>query len=99
MNKKFAFISRHQPTDEQRAIAANKGIELVVVGDADGFSFTHPWVDDKGDFEGVVVFDPGAALSLAPYFVVGVFENSNRAPEGQPPIFIPKELHLYDLRG
>jgi len=99
MNKKFAFISRHQPTDEQRVISANEGIDLVAVGDADGFSLTQGWVDDKGAFEGVIVVHPGAALSLAPYFVVGVFENSNRAPEGQAPTFIAKELHLYDLRG
>ena len=36
--KKFAFISRHMPTDEQINLAAKKDVELIHVGDRDAFS-------------------------------------------------------------
>ena len=96
---KFAFISRHLPTEGQVQLAADQGIELVHVGDADAFSVGPSFVDDHGAFDGVVVVHPAAAMRLSGSFVVGVFENANRAPEGERPTFEAVALHLYDLRA
>lgn len=92
MNMTFAFISRHEPTNEQHVIANAAGVDLVHIGDLDAFTVTPEQV---GAFEGVVVVHPAAALRLAPVYVVGVFENGNRAPVGEPPQFKPVALHLY----
>jgi hypothetical protein len=94
----FAFISRHEPTQEQAALAAHEGIALTHVGDADAFSVTEGWVFDKGPFEGVVVVHPAAAMRLCSTFVVGVFENENRAGLGEKPEFFAKSFQLYDMR-
>ena len=96
---KFAFISRHLPTPGQVDLAAARGIELVHVGDADAFSVDREWVREKGQFEGVIVVHPAAALRLYPDFVVGVFENANRAPEGERPTFEAVSLHFYYQRS
>ena len=96
--KKFAFISRHTPTDEQADLAQTQDVELVHVGDADAFSIGPDFVDAHGAFDGVAVVHPAAALRLAPSFLVGVFENGNRAAEGEKPQFFAKALHIYDLR-
>jgi hypothetical protein len=96
--QKFAFISRHVPTASQHALAADEGIELTHIGDADAFTVGPGFVDGAGAFEGVVVVHPAAALRLASSFVVGVFENANRAPEGEKPQFEAQALHLYDMR-
>lgn len=95
---KFAFISRHIPTTEQQALAAEQGIDLVSIGDADAFTVTPGFVYDAGAFEGVIVVHPAAAIRLCHEFAVGVFENANRAEPGQPPLFVAKAMHLYDLR-
>jgi hypothetical protein len=95
---RFALISRHEPTPEQVALAADCGVELVSVGDTDAFGVSPSWVDSHGAFDGVVVVHPAAALRLAGSFLVGVFENANRAPAGAPPQFCPRALHIYDLR-
>jgi hypothetical protein len=96
--KRFAFISRHVPTAEQVKLAKQAGVELEHVGDTDAFSVSCGFVDDAGDFEGVVVVHPAAALRLAPHFVVGVFENGSRPGEDQKPQFYARSFHLYDLR-
>jgi hypothetical protein len=95
--KKFAFISRHTPTPEQHALAQAKGIELIPVGDMDAFTVQAWNVNKIGDFCGVIVVHPATALRLCKYYEVGVFENENRAPEGERPTFIAKALHLYDV--
>lgn len=94
----FAFITRHNPTPEQQALAAEQGIELIAIGDADAFTVTPGFVYEQGDFEGVVVVHPAAALRLCSEFVVGVFENATRSGEGEKPGFFAKALHVYDLR-
>lgn len=94
----FAFISRHQPTEGQHALAAAQGIELTHIGDADAFTVGAGFIHNAGPFEGVIVVHPAAALRLAPQFLVGVFENANRAPVGQAPQFEAVSLHVYDLR-
>jgi hypothetical protein len=95
---KFAFISRHLPTAGQMELAQAQGIELVQVGDADAFSVDPAWVYERGAFEGVVVVHPAAALRLSGSFIVGVYENANRAPEGEKPQFEATALHIFDLR-
>lgn len=89
---KFAFISRHTPTQDQVLMAQDKGIELVHVGDRDAFT-VNP--QEFQDFEGVVVVHPAMAMRLCKLFKIGVFENGNRAAEGEKPQFYPKELHIY----
>ncbi len=103
MTTNFAFISRHQPTTDQVALAEEQGITLHHVGDADAFTVGNGFVHQKAadmdvTFEGVVVVHPAAALRLCSEFLVGVFENANRAAPGQPPQFAAKALHVYDMR-
>ena len=95
---KFAFISRHAPTQSQIDMAAEQGVELTHVGDADAFTVTPAFVYDHGPFEGVVVVHPAAALRLAPMFFVGVFENANRAAPGEPPRFEAASFHIFNLQ-
>ena len=92
---KFAFISRHTPTSEQIEIADKKGIELIPIGDRDAFTVTPGDISKAGDFDGVVVVHPAAALSLASEYTIGVFENAIRPAEGDRPTFYAKALHLY----
>ena len=92
---RFAFISRHTPTREQMDLARTQSIELVCVGDADAFTVSPA---QYSELDGVVVVHPAAALRLASHFIVGVFENENRAPVGEKPEFFARALHLYDLR-
>lgn len=94
---KFAFLSRHVPTEQQIQIAAEQGIELIHIGDRDAFSVTVDDIDEAGDFVGVVVVHPAAAMRLADTFLIGVFENANRAPVGEAPKFEAKALHIFDL--
>lgn len=94
----FAFISRHEPTPRQHELAAEQGITLHHVGDADAFTVGAGFVHYHGPYEGVVVVHPAAALRLASQFLVGVFENANRAPVGMRPKFEAVSLHVYDLR-
>ncbi len=99
-----AFISRHAPTAEQIALAEEQGFTLHHVGDADAFTVTNGFVYEASArlglaFRGVVVVHPAAALRLCSEFMVGVFENANRAPAGAPPQFEAKALHVYDLHG
>ena len=94
----FAFISRHEPTPSQHALAAKQGHTLTHVGDADAFTVGAGFVHNHGPYEGVVVVHPAAALRLASQFLVGVFENANRAPVGEPPKFAAVSFHVYDLR-
>jgi hypothetical protein len=95
--KRFAFISRHIPTTAQVVLAQAQEIELVHVGDPDPFCINPTWVDERGKFEGVIVVHPAAAMNLCGFFLIGVFENSNRAPVGEKPTFEATALHVYDV--
>lgn len=95
----FAFISRHKPTPRQHELAAEHGITLAHVGDADAFAIGPGFVDHYGAFDGVIVVHPAAAMRLATDYVVGVFENASRPPVDGKPQFEAAALHLYDLRG
>lgn len=44
---------------------------------------------------GVIVVHAAAALRLLPHFDVGVFENTNRAPEGEKPSYEAGALHVW----
>jgi hypothetical protein len=92
--EKFAFISRHVPTDSQVRLALEKGIELIHVGDRDGFTI-NPKEFIDADFRGVVVVHAQAALTCFKYgFSIGVFNNINRAPLGEKPVFETTELFI-----
>lgn len=97
---KFAFISRHTPTNGQLQLAADQGITLVQIGDRDAFTVNvtdltgHP----DGPFDGAVIVHPAAAMRLCGTFLIGVFENANRAPEGEKPSFEAVSFHIYDNR-
>lgn len=98
----LAFVSRHEPTERQYQLAEEKGFKLVHVGDTDAFSITVGFIDDcavKHDtpLAGAVVVHPAAAMRLAPYMIIGVFENSNRSPVGETPKFEAANLHLYSF--
>lgn len=103
MEIEFAFISRHEPTAEQLALAADQGIALVHVGDADAFTLSPSFVYEMGNrhdhtFEGVVVVHPAAALRLCSAFLVGIFKNGSRPGTDDKPQFFAEELHVFDLR-
>ena len=97
---RFAFISRHVPTTGQQTLAADQGITLVQIGDRDAFTVNVTDIIDHNDgpFVGVVVVHPAAAMRLCDTFIIGVFENANRAPEGEKPSFEAVGLHVYDNR-
>lgn len=97
--KKFAFISRHTPTPEQIELALAQGIELVCIGDLDAFTVDAVDVSSSGEFDGVVVVHPAAALNLIRAYPVGIFENGNRAPEGERPQFFAKALHVWEAHS
>lgn len=99
----FAFISRHAPTQGQINLAAAQGVTLITTGDMDAFTVRATDIHNLGDdndtpFAGVVVVHPAAALRLCADFLVGIFENANRAEIGQPPKFEAVSFHIYDLR-
>lgn len=94
----MAFISRHKPTGRQVELAREQGFELLHVGDADAFRVGPGFVHEAGPFEAVAVVHPAAALRLCGEFIVGVFENANRAKDGERPQFEAVALHVWDLR-
>lgn len=75
---KFAFISRHQPTQEQIDLAKEKNIELVPIGDFDGFTVTYKDISNHGDFDGVICAHAAMALRLINYYFIGIYENGQR---------------------
>lgn len=90
---RFAFISRHKPTEKQVAIATLGNIQLIHVGDRDAFT-----VDtfELAHYDGAIVVHPAMAMRLSRVLpAIGVFANINRAPIGQPPQFDTDALHLY----
>jgi len=95
---KYAFISRHMPTASQYKLANEKGIELIPVGDMDAFNEEeiHEWIRNNQSFKGVIVVHPALALEFYKNeFDVGVFQNVNRAEEGQPPKFEAGSLKIW----
>jgi hypothetical protein len=96
--KKFAFVSRHVPTAGQIALAEKAGVELLHVGDRDGFNCAIP--DSLGQmalgWDGVVCVHAAMAMRcLSSGLAVGIFNNVNRAPVGSPPAFETTALHVF----
>lgn len=86
------FISRHQMTESQRKIVSRYWGEVIHVGDADGFTEDFSkYVDGL-----IVVVHPAAAIrAVAMGCTVGIFNNVNRAPEGERPSFETTEMHVF----
>lgn len=85
MIERFAFISRHEPTQKQIEIAARHNVVLEAVGDIDPFYFDFDVkVGEKKitknlvqDYSGVIVDNAYMALKLASWGqTVGVFEGN-----------------------
>jgi len=96
---KFAFVSRHVPTQGQIELAASKGIILEHIGDRDAFAFPVDAIKAAG-YVGVVVVHPWAALSaFRDGLSVGVFNNVNRAAVGEPPRFETTDFCVADAKG
>jgi len=90
--KRMGFISRHKPTLGQIKLAHKAGYELVHFGDTDAFYM------DAQDFpktEVIAVVHPAMALNIIEKCPVAVFENADRAPEGEKPQFCATALHIY----
>lgn len=101
--KKFAFITRHAATPEQDALANEQGITLIPVGDWDAFDQEGNFKKFKAlleeGFEGVVVVHPQLSLDAVAHMDVGIFKNSNRAPEGERPQFEAAAFHVTPWAG
>jgi hypothetical protein len=96
--KRFAFISRHEPTARQVSLAEERGIELVHVGDRDAFRFDpNEFAWKRGQpsrrYDGAIVVHAAMALRLVGKLSwIGVFENGARENGG----FEPVALHVYE---
>lgn len=98
--KKLAFISRHVPTLEQAVLAAKYDFVLVHIGDMDAFTISVQDVRNAcPDAGAVAVVHSAAALRLVSDFPVCIFENENRAPEGERPQFKTVRMYLYRVSG
>lgn len=92
---RFAFLSRHQPTKQQEVLADFQEIQLVSIGDKDAFTVSPEDIKAHGDFDGVVVVHPAAAMNLRKEYHIGIFKNAARPPVGAP---IPSEPQFESLR-
>jgi len=104
--KTFLFCSRHTITPEQAGIAVKAGIKLIQGTDLDGFETIENLITGIErsipenlitGIDGVVVVHPSLALKLSMFYQVGVFENANRAPEGEKPSFMAIGLEIFDM--
>jgi hypothetical protein len=97
-------IGRHDLTPEQGELATMAGLTIKSVGDIDAFTG-----DGCPFLEGhhyVAVAHAAMALRLtaenavgSKEITIGVFENANRAKEGERPTFEAVALHLYTPQG
>ena len=96
------FVSRHEPTLAQLALVPG----LIKVPDINAFDRLA--VDTllsqmgKNDVDRVIVVNAALALNIAAlaaereqFLCIGVFENANRAPEGEKPTFEASALHWW----
>ena len=102
--KTAIFISRHAPTQEQIELLADQDTNIIHVGDLDAFS------DDLEDrvkalaqeheTTTVIAVHPLTCIAgLSVNCRVGVFENVNRAPEGERPVFVCGGIHWRYMDG
>lgn len=103
--KTYWFVSRHEPTDDQHRLVNGN---LVKVDDINAFdkNAVNELVRKASEenVDGFIVVNPALALNIAAaaferkeFTVIGVFENANRAPEGQKPTFEAKALHWWSV--
>ena len=97
---KLHFVSRHQPTAKQVELAFEKGYELVFMGDLDAFDlqvveqFLYR-IKLQNEVPAVACVHPLiAAQAILTGCELGVFENKNRAPEGERPTFEAVSLRM-----
>lgn len=95
------FISRHVPTQEQVKLAEDDGYEIIHLGDVDAFDIkavraiigkAHD--DADGEEFAISCVHPMVALQAISLCDVVLFENANRAPEGEKPSFHAIALHI-----
>lgn len=74
--KKFAFIKEISPSDQEKLVAMEHGIELIHVWSGSMHRNCQPSdINGAGHvFDGVITNDPVNALTLVPFFEVGVLE-------------------------
>lgn len=93
---KFAFVSRHEPTNQQRETAARMNVDLEWVGDKDGFALSAEDLYDLAKYRGVIAVHAGMVAELMSRgFTVGVFQNVARPADGDRPSFEPGKLHVW----
>jgi len=99
MNRTFVFLSRHEPTDQQKKIAAEKGITILKGNDVDAFGdrLYYEIESWKSIAHGIICVHPVVALMAHQLgFAVGVFNNINRAPIGEKPQFETTSLAVFE---
>ena len=92
---KFAWVSRHEPTPEQKHLAELAEIELVPVGDRDAWGPEPLDGIEVPEYRGVVCVHPLIAVgALKKGLRVGVFENISRPGPGGKPQFSCGRLRI-----
>lgn len=100
--RKTWFVSRHDPTTDQLALAPG----LIKVPDINGFdrSAINALLREAlaANVDHIIVVNAAMALNIAAiaiereqFIYIGIFENTNRAPEGAKPTFATNELHWW----
>lgn len=99
------FISRHVPNADQIQLAADRGFDLVHIGDVDAFdadAVSAAFSDHPGTAFAVV--NPALALNLASLawatdVTIGVFQNAARPVDGGKPTFKATALHVWTVNA
>jgi dephospho-CoA kinase len=105
---KIAFITRHQPTDKQKQIVAAFGAEIITVGDVNGFDRNAVkeivFNQINNGIRDFAVVNPAVALNIATFadeigINIWIFENINRAKEGEKPTFDTTNVRKWTIFG
>lgn len=102
--KNCLFISRHAPTMEQIQLAEKAGYSLIHGGDLNAFSYTlekdmgEMILRDSPEIEisAIACVHPNIALAAINQFDVLIFQNINRAPEGEKPQFVVGGVTIWE---
>lgn len=96
---KFAIFSRYAPSPEQIALAKAKGVDLVSINqEFNGFTVSPSDVGAYGQFDGVVVVHPAAAMQLCEDYLIGVFQNRNDSAPGERRTLTATHFYIFDRR-
>jgi hypothetical protein len=88
-------MSRHDITEDQHRLASEQNVQLVKIDDLDAYSVFPEDVAEYGDFDGVVVVNPAAAMRLHGTYDIGVFRAENRAEPGSQPDYRAVLFQVY----